>query len=104
VTESVLSRRVPCVPTRRSSDLGIVERLADAEPYPEGVVEAGEQPGCGQRVATEFEEVRGGADLLVFDEIGDDVRDGLFGGGRRRSEEHTSERQSREKLVCRLLL
>src|SRR5690606_41996829 len=30
---------------------------------------------------------------------------GLFGGGnRRRSEEHTSELQSRENLVCRLLL
>src|SRR5690606_41468087 len=34
----------------------------------------------------------------------DDRADGIHDDGMRRSEEHTSELQSREKLVCRLLL
>src|SRR3712207_8046569 len=40
----------------------------------------------------------------VDDETGSQVRPPARVGGRRRSEEHTSELQSRQYLVCRLLL
>src|SRR5690606_39826053 len=42
--------------------------------------------------------------LGVHEQRPGDERGGVSGGARVRSEEHTSELQSREKLVCRLLL
>src|SRR3712207_9180213 len=48
-----------------------------------------------------------GAVLLLFHDLGNDARThGLaaFTDGKPRSEEHTSELQSRQYLVCRLLL
>src|SRR5690606_41637193 len=75
-------------PTRRSSDLGDVYRLVG-----------------------EVDQVPGGEQRLIF---GHAVTDAVIGQARdqniialgveMRSEEHTSELQSRENLVCRLLL
>src|SRR5690606_41392227 len=72
-------------PTRRSSDLP----LADAIEY----VQYAEDRG--------FEAVWQAESRLVRDAI---VPMAAFAATTRRSEEHTSELQSRENLVCRLLL
>src|SRR3712207_9478612 len=50
---------------------------------------------------------RSARELVDLDEVGaplDRDRDGGLGDGDRRSEEHTSELQSRQYLVCRLML
>src|SRR5690606_42154377 len=83
-------RALHSFPTRRSSDLQqhaiLVADLADA---PEISRRGGHGP-------------KGRAD----DGFGDEGHDGLRAKAQRpsRSEEHTSELQSRENLVCRLLL
>src|SRR5690606_41620942 len=62
-------------------------------------------PGAGRRSCT-FSEVDGGQ-LRVFQDAGRIAAGqqlALVQEGEARSEEHTSELQSREKLVCRLLL
>src|SRR5690606_41467019 len=86
------------VPTRRSSDL---EQRASERDVGR-VVAARMRPGL---------ERRGGEEQVQADEReGDERRVRVDGGGRARgevgtrSEEHTSELQSRENLVCRLLL
>src|SRR5699024_12637787 len=75
---SFLLRHFPSFPTRRSSDLASRTPQACGEPF-----------GGAQDVI--------GTDGTV---LGDDL--GACGPGR--SEEHTSELQSRFELVCRLLL
>src|SRR5690606_41657029 len=68
----------------------------DGRPRLEGLLEA--------RVAIGHDEQRGGqAAALQIGQQAAPRRRG-FGGGELRSEEHTSELQSRENLVCRLLL
>src|SRR5690606_42004083 len=91
----IFYRCIYTYPTRRSSDLGVDARKQRP------------QAGCcgcgGGRLAHDRRQ------LLAADAIADpafDVAYGRFGplGIAMRSEEHTSELQSREKLVCRLLL
>src|SRR5207247_11383804 len=77
-------------PTRRSSDLG--ERLAGLGAFDE-------------KVSVLRHEAFGGAgygDDLIAPEMA--AAGVVIGRGRKRSEEHTSELQSRVDLVCRLLL
>src|SRR3712207_7971073 len=61
---------------------------------PERGEDAGNTPGVRIRIEQQ-------RDLAL---AGGDARDVVGGGGGRRSEEHTSELQSRQYLVCRLLL
>src|SRR5690606_41261128 len=89
-------------PTRRSSDLK--ERTLSVN------IPAGVEDGTRIRLAGEGEAgLRGGpsGDLYIFLSITPHAffqRDGADIFCRVRSEEHTSELQSRENLVCRLLL
>src|SRR5690606_41081014 len=88
---SAPARHLPSFPTRRSSDLG---HLAGARV----IAEVG---GVVGRVVGE----RGLSCRLGGDEFGVLLPDhDLESGMALRSEEHTSELQSRENLVCRLLL
>src|SRR5690606_41998852 len=65
--------------------------------------EGADRRGRGQRPQRAVQAALGGAaGRLHRGDPGEDVRRGR--SGRRRSEEHTSELQSREKLVGRLLL
>src|SRR3712207_7685969 len=81
-------------PSRRSSDLGV----ADAD-----VPLRGEEARRERlRVWVGGQAVAGVAELLVG--VGARVRQALPAEGVLRSEEHTSELQSRQYLVCRLLL
>src|SRR5690606_41621954 len=93
---SGLSRDLHSFPTRRSSDLGYFEVT---NPIPQ-FTKAGFLQTKGQRtpVFVRFSTVQGsrGSTDLPRDVRGFAVK---F-----RSEEHTSELQSRENLVCRLLL
>src|SRR5690606_41838450 len=90
-------RALPSFPTRRSSDLTLAG-LLDHGIAGVGVGEAKQEAGFLHLLLQldGFRQVKGG---------------GLFthhmktlGQGHGRSEEHTSELQSRENLVCRLLL
>src|SRR5690606_40306952 len=91
---------LPAVPTRRSSDLSPALKRAGSM----RVRTAG--PGLRSGARLEAEQ---GADRVV-PRLGASGRAGLAAGGPGadhtgfRSEEHTSELQSRENLVCRLLL
>src|SRR5690606_41440092 len=95
-------RRLPSFPTRRSSDLAGVRQLEEQM----GVLlvnRASRFQGFtpeGQRVLEWARRIVGDA-RSMREEI-NSLRHGL--SGRLRSEEHTSELQSRENLVCRLLL
>src|SRR5690606_40050177 len=85
-------RNLPAFPTRRASDLeGGDVGLAEAAG---GFVEQ-EEAGFGGECAGE-------CDAFAFG-VGEGAG-GAVGERGERSEEHTSELQSREKLVCRLLL
>src|SRR5690606_41824656 len=93
-------RDLPPFPTRRSSDLQ--DEVGIGDPVQVG------QPGVRQRVAQELP-----ADTPQGVALAHHIPQliGRPAGGRavwavahRRSEEHTSELQSRENLVCRLLL
>src|SRR5690606_41376928 len=100
---SVALPRLPSFPTRRSSDLladafqqGAV--LADVEGLLALVVTGGRAYRIDQFLAlarNRFHRVQTGTDR---------AETGLVNAGTARSEEHTSELQSRENLVCRLLL
>src|SRR5690606_41185763 len=83
-------RHLHSFPTRRSSDLAEGDRAADG-------AGAGE-PGAVQRPADRGGEGTGPAGRRPAQPGADGAAD------RGRSEEHTSELQSRENLVCRLLL
>src|SRR5690606_40365814 len=97
-------RALHSFPTRRSSDLESVgiagyfdiyvfsDETGVAKPHPEAFRRAYEPLGCLPSEALH---------------IGDIERTDILGAksaGMKRSEEHTSELQSRENLVCRLLL
>src|SRR5690606_41032890 len=87
-------RALHSFPTRRSSDLKIEQTGAD--PYTFQIQSTGKIDGQ-ERIVTKSFTVnyrKGGSSFL-------DLPDGVAGI---RSEEHTSELQSRENLVCRLLL
>src|SRR5690606_41348204 len=82
----------PSFPTRRSSDLAVLMESPLPEPEPlTSLIEALRRlPGVGVRSARRM------AYHLLQHDIG--------GADQLRSEEHTSELQSRENLVCSLLL
>src|SRR5690606_41495382 len=91
-------------PTRRSSDLHVLRHLlrdgggADRPPSLPDILEVGDN-GAGDTL-----EIDTGVRVVILilrrdKRLLDDIGDGLD-----RSEEHTSELQSRENLVCRLLL
>src|SRR5690606_41986241 len=84
---------LPSFPTRRSSDLG------ESQFYDEGRVQhqAVHDPLRGADALADSVDEGG-----VYDAV--QGRHGLGTAEYQRSEEHTSELQSREKLVCRLLL
>src|SRR5690606_41426096 len=83
-------RHLPSFPTRRSSDLGVSERHQGRDSFL-----------C--RLALHRKRFFGPFWSLAL-HLGDDALRYLFADSLRRSEEHTSELQSRENLVCRLLL
>src|SRR5690606_41470466 len=85
-------RDLPSFPTRRSSDLRHQPGVEDGETATEDREEVESHPQ--QRDLCR----RGGA-VLGLHEVAE-----LTDAQLERSEEHTSELQSREKLVCRLLL
>src|SRR5690606_40743632 len=93
----------PSVPTRRSSDLAPDHLARDRIPVEDEEMAALKESirVHGQRTPIEVAPLgNAGHDTLPY---------GLISGWRRlaalkRSEEHTSELQSRENLVCRLLL
>src|SRR3712207_8984725 len=58
----------------------------------------------GQQLDVASEPVDDPGAELVAGGVGDDARVGLVADAEARSEEHTSELQSRQYLVCRLLL
>src|SRR5690606_41752491 len=95
-------REPPSFPTRRSSDLGVLDRdgegpfLCAAGRGTVGVVVVG---GAGAAGGEAEGQGPGGDDPDVTLHA-ESPPESLF----RRSEEHTSELQSRENLVCRLLL
>src|SRR5690606_41982623 len=80
-------------PTRRSSDLFMEGIRPESIPAGNGhfTVNYPVRPGIFRHFCEQAQKLNGPC-ILIIDEIN------------RRSEEHTSELQSREKLVCRLLL
>src|SRR5690606_40349791 len=83
-------------PTRRSSDLSRAQQ-APPSPHPGGYSSRArnDQQGPASRPHRRRESLKGlGETFMRLNELRDNPR----------SEEHTSELQSREKLVCRLLL
>src|SRR5690606_40623197 len=84
-------------PTRRSSDLALILMTARRLGEGERLVRAGKWEGWHpvQMLGTHVSGKTVG--ILGFGRIGKAI-------ARRRSEEHTSELQSRENIVCRLLL
>src|SRR5690606_40818943 len=92
-------RRPRCSPTRRSSDLAVAARLAQqpAEPlaasaFFRGQGSAHHATHSNTGIVIGMVELKTPASIDAMHETG------------QRSEEHTSELQSRENLVCRLLL
>src|SRR5699024_12339613 len=86
-------------PTRRSSDLMQLRKIV-GEPRPEDVRQDVREPGVVGTAGLDVE-----ARPILRDGEGDQVPLPLDVSGKRfRSEEHTSELQSRFDLVCRLLL
>src|SRR5699024_11729411 len=89
-------REPPSFPPRRSSDLG--EGRASALGSLEAQPVDGPAPGRRQQRVVDLPPLQGtGAELRLPAQLGDRP-------GQGRSEEHTSELQSRFDLVCRLLL
>src|SRR5690606_41544675 len=90
---SAALRDPPSFPTRRSSDLGVL-----AEPGRGALVDERRARHQHRRANR-----RQAVAVAVVEVEAHPARDGLR-IGEARSEEHTSELQSRENLVCRLLL
>src|SRR5690606_41625340 len=103
ITSSLAHRDRRSFPTRRSSDLPdeILAQIGLGVPFGIGVFE-GEAKGS-EKLAVHAASAGDGI-VLPRPVEGDDVGRALGNGDRLRSEEHTSELQSRENLVCRLLL
>src|SRR5690606_40238791 len=93
-------RHCPSYPTRRSSDLAEAQPLADAVRRTHARLASLERDQADR--ARRRAEAAKREDYLrhVVRELGD----AKLQDGEDRSEEHTSELQSRENLVCRLLL
>src|SRR5690606_42164012 len=89
-------------PTRRSSDLGSRARIRSV------VVRrcSASRPSAASRpVASTSASFRGDLSVIILPPLPNAPRNGRFSPtSLSRSEEHTSELQSRENLVCRLLL
>src|SRR5690606_42045425 len=97
-------RDLPPFPTRRSSDLDAAARQDEGRLHFQGAGAQSDRPALEHR--QEFGLLKRGIHALL---IGDERpcanrRLGEIGRTGIRSEEHTSELQSRENLVCRLLL
>src|SRR5699024_12548274 len=96
------ARTLPPFPTRRSSDLEIRSHEAAGFPHRLNLVTSCDEVADGRQGGTGLR--RGQDDRAAFyPPDGTDTAD-FADGGRGRSEEHTSELQSRFDLVCRLLL
>src|SRR5690606_39303875 len=89
-------RVLPSFPTRRSSDLLAGPQAGGADPDPAGGATAGRRP--------HHLDVGNPAPLGPPVRVGHVVAEARLLAADVRSEEHTSELQSRENLVCRLLL
>src|SRR5690606_39545594 len=91
------------IPTRRSSDLGAIRYFGTGADF--GLSVLGRTAGVTLGAGSESALVRG---TLLADESNNRSVASLYGRVNLsevvRSEEHTSELQSRENLVCRLLL
>src|SRR5690606_41899972 len=94
---------LPPFPTRRSSDLEerlqlrIFSLLSVAEPEGDGFF-------LPELEDSRFSQIDSGLYGMILDEDGREVWRSPSALNLARSEEHTSELQSRENLVCRLLL
>src|SRR5690606_41991721 len=91
--QAAAPRELPCFPTRRSSDLGQAAR--------------GGRYGRGHAAAKRHGQAAGlrtQARMAFVRVPGNDIPEGAEEAWLERSEEHTSELQSRENIVCRLLL
>src|SRR5207247_9904340 len=97
-------RPPPPFPTRRSSDLTSVILRWLVERYRAEVVAFSADLGQAEELAGLEEKARrtGATKTIVEDLREEFVRDFVFPMFRARSEEHTSELQSRVDLVCRL--
>src|SRR5690606_39906791 len=98
------SRVLPSFPTRRSSDLereilDMATRIASAGAQI-GLTE-GEVLGFAAALSSVGIEAEAGG--TAISKVMLLTRNAVMDGGEARSEEHTSELQSRENLVCRLL-
>src|SRR5690606_41726972 len=94
-----LQRGLPSFPTRRSSDLK-AQRAIEGEQDGDGMGGSVEPPAAAEA------EMPSGNPAASDDPVQpQELRERLniFEDGALRSEEHTSELQSRENLVCRLL-
>src|SRR5690606_40576619 len=96
------SRALHSFPTRRSSDLGMSRLTGDLSNDAEPVAAAVDESHQAERVLRTLIVASVLLPLMIFTAIGVVAYFQYFHAAR--SEEHTSELQSREKLVCRLLL
>src|SRR5690606_39491274 len=93
-------RQLPPFPTRRSSDLGVSVKDASGNVKDQETI-FNESVVALQNMEDGTEKAKLANDL--FGRSGAEMMP-LLNGAAGRSEEHTSELQSRENLVCRLLL
>src|SRR5699024_11270796 len=96
-------RHLHSFPTRRSSDLGKMVSLSTIIPTPDGYTTMGDVEPGHEVIGRDGRPVRVAAKSPV--KTRPDLYRVTFSDGQSvRSEEHTSELQSRFELVCRLLL
>src|SRR5690606_41987075 len=94
----------PPFPTRRSSDLGYAFQMPDAEIALPEIRECRAYRQYGALTVTGQADCVHGRAVIDHKTTGKVDLERYMGGYQWRSEEHTSELQSRENLVCRLLL